>query len=155
MAKGKKGFQPGNTLGQVFTRSRQPQNKGRKPTLYKQLLKTTSKRVEFEMSKEDYYKVIRYLMERTPGELKKIAKSEDTPIWVSNIISALSMDLKTGRLTTINTVFDRLFGKATQTIEGEIEGNITVKQEMDLSVLSDDELYAYGCLLEKIRISNH
>lgn len=154
MAKGKKGFQPGNTLGQVFTQSRQPQNKGRKPTLYRQLFKTTSKRVEFEMSKEDYYKVIRYLMERTPGELKKIAKHEETPVWVSNIISALSSDMKAGRLTTINVVFDRLFGKPTQVIEGEIENNVTVKHEVDLTVLSTDELCTYNCLLEKLRVNN-
>lgn len=154
MDKKKRGFQPGHKYGVTFSSTRQPQKNGRKPSLYRQLFKATSKRVEYEMSKEDYYKVIRYLMERTPGELKTIATDKDTPVWVCNIISALSSDVKAGRLTTINVVFDRLFGKPTQPIEGEIENNVTVKHEVDLTVLSDDELYSYGCLLEKLRVSN-
>ena len=155
MTKGKKGFQPGNTIGKVFTQSRQPPKRGRKPTIYKQYIKKTAKNGEERMSKEDYYRIIRYLMERTPGELKSIAKSEDTPVWISNIISALSMDIKTGRLTTINGVFDRLFGKPTQMIEGELDNNITLKQEMDLSVLSTDELVILNELMEKVIIGKH
>jgi hypothetical protein len=151
MANGKKGFQPGNVVGVRFSATRQPKKTGRKPTLYKQLFNNTSKRFKIELSKEDYYKVIRFLMECTPGELKKIAKDESTPMWVSNIISAIFTDIKYGKINTLNTFFNRLFGKPTQTIESEIEGIVNHKFEIDLSVLTDEELLQYNVLLEKIR----
>lgn len=151
MANGKKGFQPGNVVGVRFSATRQPKKAGRKPTLYKQLFKTTLKRVEVEMSKEDYYKILSYLIERTPGELKVIAKSEQTPLWISNIISALFKDVKAGRINTLNIVFDRLFGKPTQIIEGEIESTVNHNIEVDLSILTTEELLQYNALLEKIR----
>lgn len=151
MTNGKKGFQPGNVVGVRFSATRQPKKTGRKPTLYKQLFNNTSKRFKIELSKEDYYKVIRFLMECTPGELKKISKDESTPMWVSNIISAIFTDIKYGKINTLNTFFNRLFGKPTQTIESEIEGIVNHKFEIDLSVLTDEELLQYSVLLEKIR----
>ena len=62
--------------------------------MYKQLKELTGKKVDYELSKEDYYKTIRFLLERSKGELNKImadANREDstTPIWVCNIISAI------------------------------------------------------------------
>jgi hypothetical protein len=151
MANGKKGFQPGNVVGVRFSATRQPKKTGRKPTLYKQLFKTTSKRVEVEMSKEDYYKILSYLIERTPGELKVIAKSEQTPLWISNIISAIFKDVKAGRINTLNIIFDRLFGKPTQIIEGEIESTVNHNIEVDVSILTTEELLQYNVLLDKIR----
>ena len=85
-------FEKGNKVGNRFTSENQPKNSGRKPALYKKLKELTGKKVDYELSKEDYYKVIRYLMERTPGELKKIlenAKDDtngSTPVWVINVI---------------------------------------------------------------------
>lgn len=149
MPKGTKGFQPGNSIGKVFTQSRQPRKRGRKPALYKQLLKKNAKIGEIELSKEDYHRVLRFLIERTPGELKNIAKDDNTPVWVSNIISALFSDVKAGRITTINMVFDRLFGKATQIVEGEIDKITTHRIEPNLSVLSNDELILYRQILLK------
>lgn len=156
MEKGKKGFQPGNTLGRSsrFSSNNQPRAKGRKPALYRELLKATGKRVECELSKEDYYKVIRFLMERTPSELSNLLKDERTPLIVCNIARALLMDTKLGRITTINFVFDRLFGKPTQVIEGELESTINHRVEFDLSILSTEELMEYNILLEKIRINS-
>lgn len=48
-------------------------------------------------------------------------------------------------------LFDRVFGKATQNIEGEINANVS--NNLDLSALSDDELITYNTLLDKIRNS--
>lgn len=150
MANGKKGFQPGNVVGVRFSATRQPKKVGRKPTLYKQLFNNTSKRFEVELSKEDYYKVIRFLMECTPSELKRITEDESTPMWVSNIISAIFRDIKYGKINTLNTFFNRLFGKPTQTIESEIEGIVNHKFEIDLSVLTYEELLQYEACLNKM-----
>ena len=87
-------FEKGNNIGNRFTSENQPKKNGRKPSMYKQLKELTGKKVDYELSKEDYYKTIRFLLERSKGELNKImadANREDstTPIWVCNIISAI------------------------------------------------------------------
>ena len=88
-------FEKGNNIGNRFTSENQPKKNGRKPSMYKQLKELTGKKVDYELSKEDYYKTIRFLLERSKGELNKImadANREDstTPIWVCNIISAIN-----------------------------------------------------------------
>lgn len=149
-------FEKGNKVGNRFTSENQPKNSGRKPALYKKLKELTGKKVDYELSKEDYYKVIRYLMERTPGELKKIlenAKDDangSTPVWVLNVISAINSDIRYGRTTTIDSIFDRLFGKASQPIEGDINANLSGSLSPDLSALSTDDLLKYNELLDKI-----
>ncbi len=149
-------FEKGNKIGNRFTSDSQPKNPGRKPALYKKLKELTGKKVDFELSKEDYYKVIRYLMERTPGELKKIlenAKDDtngSTPVWVINVISAINSDIRYGRTATIDSIFDRLFGKASQPIEGDINASVSGSLSPDLSALSTDDLLKYNELLEKI-----
>jgi len=149
-------FEKGNKVGNRFTSENQPKNSGRKPALYKKLKELTGKKVDYELSKEDYYKVIRYLMERTPGELKKIlenAKDDtngSTPVWVINVISAINSDIRYGRTTTIDSIFDRLFGKASQPIEGDINASLSGSLAPDLSALSTDDLLKYNELLDKI-----
>lgn len=149
-------FEKGNKVGNRFTSDNQPKNSGRKPALYKKLKELTGKKVDYELSREDYYKVIRYLMERTPGELKKIlenAKDDTngtTPVWVINVISAINSDIRYGRTTTIDSIFDRLFGKASQPIEGDINANVSGSLTPDLSALSTDDLLKYNELLDKI-----
>lgn len=149
-------FEKGNTQGNRFTSDNQPKNNGRKPSLYKQLKGISGKKVDYELSKEDYYKIIRFLLERTPGELQKIldnAKDKDngtTPIWVLNIISAINSDIRYGRTSTIDMIFDRLFGKSTQPIEGDINANLSGSLNPDLSALTVEELLEYNKLLEKI-----
>ena len=49
-------------------------------------------------------------------------------------------------------LFDRVFGKATQTIEGEINAKVN---PVDLSVLTTEELLQYNALLEKIKTGNN
>lgn len=151
-------FQNGNNLGKDyrFSSDNQPKKNGRKPALYKQLKELTGKKVDFELSKEDYFKTIRFLMERSPAELKKIvedARDNDkasTPIWVLNIISAIQMDIRYGRTSTIEMIFDRLFGKALQPIESDL--NAQFSGDINLSVLSNDELIKYNELLEKLYV---
>lgn len=135
-------FEKGNNKGNRFTSDNQPKNPGRKPALYKRLKDLTGKKVDYELSREDYYKIIRYLMERTPGELKKIlenAKDEvkgTTPVWVINVISAINSDIRYGRTTTIDSIFDRLFGKAVQSIEAEISTKSKIEE------MTDEEIQA-------------
>jgi hypothetical protein len=129
-------FQKGNKIGHRFTNTDQPPKEkvGRKPALYKQLLAVTGKKVNFELSKEDYLKIIRYLMERSKDELTLIFKDSKTPIFICNIIGALFADTKYGRTTTVEALFDRLFGKALIVTEN------TVKEADPLDGATEEEL---------------
>ena len=138
-------FEKGNKIGNRFSSDNQPQNSGRKPSVYKYIKDITGKKVAPEMSKEDYYKVIRFLMESTPNK--------KTPVWVLNVVSAINADIRYGRTYTVDSLFDRVFGKPTQQIESEVNAQVT-NNSMDLSALTTDELLQYNSLLEKIKAGN-
>ena len=57
-------FEKGNTQGNRFSSDNQPKKNGRKPSLYKQLKELTGKKVDYELSKEDYFKTIREIQRR-------------------------------------------------------------------------------------------
>lgn len=148
-------FPKGHKFGNRFTSENQPANNGRKPSVYKYIKDITGKKVAPEMSKEDYFKVIRFLMESTPEVLKGLAKGTDgkpnekTPIWVLNVISAINSDIRYGRTSTVELLFDRVFGKATQPIESEVSAQVT-NLGMDFSALTNEELIQYNALLDKL-----
>ena len=141
-------FEKGNKIGNRFSSDNQPQNSGRKPSVYKYIKDIT-----------DYYKVIRFLMESTPETLEGLVKNKDgtpnkkTPVWVLNVVSAINADIRYGRTYTVDSLFDRVFGKPTQQIESEVNAQIT-NNSMDLSALTTDELLQYNSLLEKIKAGN-
>lgn len=152
-------FEKGNKIGPRFTSENQPKNKGRKPSVYKYIKSLTGQKAEPEMSKEDYLKVIRFLMESNSETLEPLIKGADgrankkTPIWVLNVISAINSDIRYGRTSTVEMLFDRVFGKATQAIESEVNAQV-VSNGLDLSALSTEELLQYNALLEKISKGN-
>lgn len=148
-------FEKGNSYGRRFSSENQPKKNGRKPSLYKQIRKLTGKSVGHEMGREDYFAVIRFLMEQDVETLRNLSKGADgkaapgVPIWVLNIISAINTDVRYGRTTTLDSIFDRIFGKATQPIEGSVDA--TVSDTAGYANLSTDELDQYRALLEKMR----
>ena len=152
-------FEKDNKIGNRFTSENQPQNRGRKPSVYKYIKKLSGKRVDPLMSKEDYLKVIRFIMESSPEELEPLIKDADkkpnkkTPLWVLNVISAINTDIRYGRTSTVEMLFDRVFGKPTQAVESDVKAEVT-SNGVDLSGLSTEELLQYNALLEKIKSTN-
>ncbi len=153
-------FQKGNKHGNRFTSDNQPKKRGRgNLSVLKYIRSTTGKKVDPKSSKEEILKVIQHLYESSTAELEPLLKdpdnpskpNKDTPIWVLNVIAAINSDIRFGRTSTIEMLFDRVFGKATQNIGGEINANVS--STLDLSALSDDELIIYNTLLEKMRNS--
>ncbi len=153
-------FEKGNKKGNRFTSENQPKKRGRgNLSVLKYIQSTTGKKVNPQSSKEEILKVIQHIYESTTAELESLLKdpedphkpNRDTPIWVLNIIAAINSDIRYGRTSTVEMLFDRVFGKATQNIEGEINANIS--NSVDLSALTDEELIQYNTLLDKIRNS--
>ena len=150
-------FEKGNKQGNRFTSENQPKRKGRgKLSVLNYIRQTTGKRVDPQSSKEEILKVIQHIYESSPSELEPLIKdpndphkpNPNTPMWVLSIISAINTDMRYGRTSTIEMLFDRVFGKATQPIEADVNAKVT--NTVDLSVLTTEELLQYNALLEKI-----
>ena len=144
-----KQFEKGNTLGNRFSSTNQPKKNGRKPKMYKQLKEMIGKAVGYTLEQEDYYNIIRFLMEQDLETLDRFIKVKDpktgqnvlnpkVPIWVFNIVTAINTDVRYGRTNTVEMLFDRVFGKAVQTVQGDIITN--GKQPTD--EMTDEELEA-------------
>mgnify|MGYP001135587192 FL=1 len=150
-------FEKGNKMGHRFTSDNQPKRKGRgKFSVLSYIRQTTGKKVDPQSSKEEILKVIQHIYESSPAELEPLMKdpndptkpNANTPMWVLNVIVAINTDMRYGRTSTIEMLFDRVFGKATQPIEADVNAQVT--NTVDLSVLTTEELLQYNALLEKI-----
>ena len=117
--------------------------------MYKQLKALIGKSIGYELEQEDYYNIIRFLMEQPLGTLDSFIKVKDSktgqmklnpdiPIWVINIVTAINTDVRYGRTNTVEMLFDRVFGKAVQPVQGDIITN--GKQPTD--EMTDEELEA-------------
>lgn len=149
-------FEKGNTLGNRFSSTNQPKKNGRKPKLYKQLKGLIGKAVGYELEQEDYYNIIRFLMEQDLETLDGFIKTKNdkgqavlnpkVPIWVLNIVTAINTDVRYGRTSTVEMLFDRVFGKAVQPVQGDIVTN--GRKQTD--TMSDEELEAEIARLDEI-----
>lgn len=116
--------------GNRFSSTYQPTNRGRKKSLFKQLsAQWISNGGRTQLSREDYLNAIAFLIEMTVDELKAINKDTTTPIWVKSVIAALVKDIKTGRITTLNLIFDRLLGKPSAEFDAQVKlrGSIPIR----------------------------
>lgn len=110
-------FQKGNKYGNRFTSENQPSTSGRKPKLY------TIAKKGYNLSHADFIEVVRYIFQCTKGEIEKIEKAEDTPIWVSNICRAIYKDTGKGNLYAFKELTDRLYGTAKNTTSVDLTTN--------------------------------
>lgn len=153
MAKGKKGFQPGNRYGNLFSASRQPKRNGRKPSLYKRINLPGE-----ELSKEDFAHIMLSLLECSVEQLDKIRKEckqpgSKIPVWVANLIAAIFSDIRKGRIDSFRWVMDRSFGKPDRIQAGSTQINMIQNnvQIFNFSALSDTELVLFHSLCSKWR----
>ncbi len=150
-----KRFEKGNKYGNRFSSTNQPKKNGRKPKLYKQLKEMVGKQVGYELEKEDFENIIRCIIETDLETLEKLVKVKDktgkdvlnpkAPIWLVNIITAMNTDVRYGRTDTLEMVFDRVFGKAVQTVQGEIN----TSERSKLEEMTDEELEAELAQIEE------
>lgn len=105
--------------GNRFTSANQPPHRGRKPSLYRQIRELLGTEARAELSREDYYRLISFLLEQPLDTLKRLSDHPTTPIWIINLIRAVVKDSRAGRMYTLDSLLDRLFGKATQPLAGE------------------------------------
>jgi len=117
-----------------FTSDNQPKNPGRKPSRFKELIAGLEDIGE-TMSLEDFRKVSLYLLTMNKDELVKVVKDKSTPMAVVVVASAIAGDTEERNLRNIESLLDRLFGKAMQPVEAVV-GTVDSKT----AHLSDDEI---------------
>lgn len=120
--------------GNRFSSTNQPANRGRKPRLYKTIVKSG-----YNIGRDEFINVERTLIQNTKEELDEIAKKDDTPIWVAIICRALIRSGAKGEIQILNDMSDRIFGKQKQEIE--ISGNqIGMSYEQFITKLKDEKI---------------
>ena len=114
-----------NSIGREtrFSSTNQPKNPGRRPSKLKKFIKNNS------VSQSDVNKVFQHLIfGSTLEELEELVKPKNKskqPVIVVLLVSAFLEDIKNGTLHEVNTVLDRIYGKATQQLEiGEQKSDI-------------------------------
>ena len=106
-----------NSIGREtrFSSTNQPKNPGRRPSKLKKFIKNNS------VSQSDVNKVFQHLIfGSTLEELEELVKPKNKskqPVIVVLLVSAFLEDIKNGTLHEVNTVLDRIYGKATQQLE--------------------------------------
>jgi hypothetical protein len=97
-----------------FSSDYQPANRGRKPSQLKAWIK------ENNVSNEDFIAIFKTIIAtNTLDELEVMVNDKNKgklPVIVALCISAFLRDMKTGTLTSANSVLDRIMGKPTQQI---------------------------------------
>jgi len=88
--------------------------KGRPIKLINSLAKSVNVDFRLELTKQDKTHLIEWMLERTVKEVKTIAENDDSPVFLVLISSAITADTKAGTIRTVETIFDRVFGKAPQ-----------------------------------------
>ena len=117
----KKGkFTIGNRPKTIFTSENQPENPGRKPSRFKELIQTLATNNEETITREDYNNIISHLLTLTSDELKQVAINQKTPIAVMIIASSIAGDIESKSLTNTEKLIDRIFGK--EPIKQQISG---------------------------------
>ena len=106
-----------------FTSTNQPAKRGRLPSKLKKFVKDNS------VSKADVDAIFsNIIFGSTLEELQEMVKpgnKEKLPVIVALLISAFIADIKNGTLHEVNTVLDRIYGKASQQLEiGEQKSDI-------------------------------
>lgn len=106
-----------------FTSTNQPAKRGRLPSKLKKFVKDN------KVSKSDVDAIFsNIIFGSTLEELQDMVKpgnKEKLPVIVALLISAFIADIKNGTLHEVNTVLDRIYGKATQQVEiGEQKSDI-------------------------------
>lgn len=123
------GFEKGNKYR--FTSTNQPKKNGRKPHIYTQIKDV------YNISLEEYRKVIQHLMNCNKDEITALANAKDTPIWIVNLCTALVNDTKRGTTYLLSELTDRLYGKPKQITENYNEN--TAKNQAIVKFVREDE----------------
>lgn len=95
---------------------------------------------EVDFSKQDLEKMLKYMSTRNREELKAIVANPKSSVTEINVATAIINDIKAGKIWTLDSLWDRMFGKPKQT--SELEGKFDIHPPailIEKSSREDDE----------------
>lgn len=151
MAKGEKGFQPGNTCGAQtrFSREQQPRHRGRKKLIYSKVLNDKSNHI----GKEEFNRLVRCILEMTVGQIQGLIKQSEQPdsgipAWMVIVARALLADMRRGKINVLMFLMGHLFGKEPILFEAKIHDDSL--RGLMFDCLTEDELETFLGLYSKM-----
>jgi len=121
-----------------FKRGTVPNKNGRPITSYKTICSRLNIEHKVKMTKEEKYALAEALLEMSISDLEKLANNKKVPIFISTFANSLIKGAASGNISSIESLFDRFFGRPTQEI-------INKRQELEptptnLTKFSKEEL---------------
>jgi ribulose bisphosphate carboxylase small subunit len=76
-----------------------------------------------KLSKNDVNQVIQYCLEMSMEKVRELVDDETKPAFFNCIAAAIVADKKQGRITTVESILDRIYGRPTQGVAVDPENN--------------------------------
>lgn len=128
-----------------FTKENQPPNRGRKKSGLKIFMETLKiEKPNIVLTKDDYFLLLQTLLSGNKEYIINLNKNEDLPLSLKCVINAIKNDIDNGEMKVVNSLIDRLYGKA-EVASTKLEVKST-SQVIDMSKLSTEQLEAIASI---------
>ena len=122
--------------GKRFSSEYQPSNY-RKQRLFTRIATMLGdEKFSVSFTKKDFYDIYQALAGMTRSELIELRENEETPVFMISIINAIDKDCAEGNNKTIEMMFDRLFGRPSQSTDITTNGKPITRPNI---IFGDDE----------------
>ena len=105
-------------------------NKNGRPKLVVNALADMVQRdFNLKLTKGDKFQIIESLLEKSKEELQIVIDDNTSPVFMVSIAIAIIGDMQAKRINTVESIFDRVFGRAKQThaLDGDSKISFTMK----------------------------
>ena len=134
----KKGrFMKGHSGNPEMKFKTRPENAGRKPSLFKRVLKEMKEKYGEAISPEEFNRGVRFILSMDRKQIRAIGKEENMPVSFLVIANGIIGDLENKQVGNLTRMADRAFGMPTQTTDITTGGQPIRSR---LEALSDKEL---------------
>lgn len=128
-----------------FTKENQPPNRGRKKSGLKIFMETLKiEKPNIVLTKDDYFLLLQILLSGNKEYIINLGKNEDLPLSLKCVINAIKNDIDNGEMKVVNSLIDRLYGKA-EVASTKLEVKST-SHVIDMSKLSTEQLEAIASI---------
>ena len=134
----KKGrFMKGHSGNPEMKFKTRPENAGRKPSLFKRVLKEMKEKYGEAISPEEFNRGVRFVLSMDRKQIRAIGQEENMPVSFLVIAGGIIGDLENKQVGNLTRMADRAFGMPTQTTDITTGGQPIRSR---LEALSDKEL---------------